>query len=193
MRNLLLTVNDQVGCLMIRQVVSINWAYIGDAIPSFVTLTFIPFSYSVAYGLIAYVTHPHINTETVLTHTSGLFTYTGLNLMIGFMMWISRGSLVPKDYDQKEYWTWKPAGQKPILLRLFSRRQHWVDDSQEDNIVVGKDGQLSMDAESAASLRASVPPRSVGSPSLASRAGSPAGDRIEIRRPPTPGPFRSLH
>jgi AGZA family xanthine/uracil permease-like MFS transporter len=38
---------------MIRQVVSINWAYIGDAVPSFVTMTFMPFSYSVAYGLIA--------------------------------------------------------------------------------------------------------------------------------------------
>ena len=38
---------------MIRQVTQINWKYIGDAIPAFVTLAFIPFSYSVAYGLIA--------------------------------------------------------------------------------------------------------------------------------------------
>lgn len=43
----------QVGCLMIRQVTAVNWGYIGDAIPSFVTIAFIPFSYSVAYGLIA--------------------------------------------------------------------------------------------------------------------------------------------
>lgn len=43
----------QVGCLMVRQVSNINWAYIGDAIPSFVTLVFMPLSYSVAYGLIA--------------------------------------------------------------------------------------------------------------------------------------------
>lgn len=56
--NLPLTADAQVGCLMIRQVVSINWGYIGDAIPAFVTLSFIPFSYSVAYGLIAYVIHP---------------------------------------------------------------------------------------------------------------------------------------
>jgi xanthine/uracil/vitamin C permease (AzgA family) len=48
-------IDEQVGCLMMRQVVNINWSYIGDAIPSFITLTFIPFSYSVAYGLIAYV------------------------------------------------------------------------------------------------------------------------------------------
>lgn len=44
---------SQVGCLMIRQVTAVNWSYIGDAIPSFITIAFIPFSYSVAYGLIA--------------------------------------------------------------------------------------------------------------------------------------------
>lgn len=38
---------------MIRQVTAVNWRYAGDAIPSFVTIAFIPFSYSVAYGLIA--------------------------------------------------------------------------------------------------------------------------------------------
>jgi AGZA family xanthine/uracil permease-like MFS transporter len=44
----------QVGCMMIRQVTQINWRYVGDVLPSFVVMTFIPFSYSVAYGLIAY-------------------------------------------------------------------------------------------------------------------------------------------
>ena len=42
-----------VGCLMMRQVAVINWKYIGDAVPAFVTILFMPFSYSVAYGLIA--------------------------------------------------------------------------------------------------------------------------------------------
>ena len=42
-----------VGCMMMRQVTAINWRYIGDAVPAFVTLIFMPFSYSVAYGLIA--------------------------------------------------------------------------------------------------------------------------------------------
>lgn len=40
---------------MIRQVTNINWGYIGDAVPSFVTLALMPFTYSVAYGLIASV------------------------------------------------------------------------------------------------------------------------------------------
>jgi adenine/guanine/hypoxanthine permease len=42
-----------VGCMMMRQIVFVNWRYIGDAVPAFVTLMFMPFSYSVAYGLIA--------------------------------------------------------------------------------------------------------------------------------------------
>jgi AGZA family xanthine/uracil permease-like MFS transporter len=45
--------SNQVGCMMIRQITQINWRYIGDVLPSFVVMTFIPFSYSVAYGLIA--------------------------------------------------------------------------------------------------------------------------------------------
>ena len=45
----------QVGWIMARSVIDINWSYPGDALPAFVTLVFIPFSYSVAYGLIASV------------------------------------------------------------------------------------------------------------------------------------------
>jgi AGZA family xanthine/uracil permease-like MFS transporter len=38
---------------MVRQITCINWHYIGDLLPSFIVIIFIPFSYSVAYGLIA--------------------------------------------------------------------------------------------------------------------------------------------
>lgn len=41
--------------MMMRQVSSINWGYVGDAVPAFVTLALMPLTYSVAYGLIAYV------------------------------------------------------------------------------------------------------------------------------------------
>ena len=39
--------------MMMRQITAINWVYIGDAVPAFVTVVFIPFSYSIAYGLLA--------------------------------------------------------------------------------------------------------------------------------------------
>jgi AGZA family xanthine/uracil permease-like MFS transporter len=74
--------------MMMRQVVTINWRYAGDAVPAFVTLIFIPFGYSAAYGLIA-----------------GLLVYTSLNGMIYLTKLLSCGRFVPDDEDQREYWT----------------------------------------------------------------------------------------
>lgn len=50
---------------------------------------------------------------------SGLFTYAGLNTLIHLVTIISRGALRPRDHDLKEYWTWKPAGEKPWVVRAF--------------------------------------------------------------------------
>ncbi|KAK4191398.1 ubiquitin carboxyl-terminal hydrolase [Podospora australis] len=98
-----------VGCLMIRQVSKINWAYIGDAVPSFITLAFIPFTYSVAYGLIA-----------------GIFSYVGINLCIWVVIKLSGDTVVPKNYELKEYWTWKPPGEKPWIYRMVVRFIFWL-------------------------------------------------------------------
>ncbi|KAF2496319.1 xanthine/uracil permease family protein-like protein [Lophium mytilinum] len=89
-----------VGCLMIRQIVNINWRYIGDAIPAFVTVMFIPFGYSTAYGLIA-----------------GIMVYAALNGPIYLTKLISRGRIVPDDEDHREYWTVKPQqGKLPWFI-----------------------------------------------------------------------------
>ncbi|KAF2019006.1 hypothetical protein BU24DRAFT_458725 [Aaosphaeria arxii CBS 175.79] len=88
-----------VGCMMMRQIVNINWQYIGDAIPAFVTVMFIPFGYSAAYGLIA-----------------GLMTYTALNGLIWVTKLISCGHIVPDDADHREYWTPKPHGKLPWFI-----------------------------------------------------------------------------
>ncbi|KIV99975.1 uncharacterized protein PV09_08485 [Verruconis gallopava] len=89
-----------VGCMMMRQVTLINWRYIGDAVPAFVTLLFMPFSYSVAYGLIA-----------------GLLTYAVLNGMTWITRIVSMGNIIPADEEHKEYWTYKPAGTLPWFIR----------------------------------------------------------------------------
>ncbi|RSL57149.1 hypothetical protein CEP54_008424 [Fusarium duplospermum] len=104
-----------VGCMMIRQITQINWRYIGDVLPSFVVMTFIPFSYSVAYGLIA-----------------GVFVYTILNGLIALVVFLSRGQLEPREYDLKEYWTWKGSGRAPWFVRAI-RRRVTDDDSDDDD------------------------------------------------------------
>lgn len=42
-----------VGSMMATAVVEINWKYLGDAVPAFLTIALMPFSYSIADGLIA--------------------------------------------------------------------------------------------------------------------------------------------
>lgn len=78
---------------MMRQIVNINWRYIGDAIPAFVTVMFIPFGYSAAYGLIA-----------------GIMVYTAINGMIFLTKLLTCGSVLPDDEDYREYWTSKSLG-----------------------------------------------------------------------------------
>lgn len=92
-----------IGCMMMRQIVSINWKCIGDAMPAFVTLIFMPFSYSIAYGLVA-----------------GILTYVTINGIFFLLRLTSRGRLVPVDEGLREPWTfdfktdlaWGPRIQK---------------------------------------------------------------------------------
>ncbi|KAH6953198.1 permease family-domain-containing protein [Fusarium avenaceum] len=113
-----------VGCMMIRQITQINWRYIGDILPSFVVMTFIPFSYSVAYGLIA-----------------GVFVYAVLNGLIGLVVFVSRGYIEPREYDLKEYWTWRGSGRAPWFVRAIRRHRNTdnSDDGDEDGHAGGSD------------------------------------------------------
>lgn len=118
-----------VGCLMMRQVTSINWAYIGDALPAFVTIFAMPMTYSVAYGLLA-----------------GLMTYTILNGGVWITRKLSRGTLEPPDYDNKEYWSLKTSGgPAPWFIRAAHRR-YWVHgrvggESQDGSVLDAKESR----------------------------------------------------
>ncbi|KAG9061175.1 hypothetical protein KI688_007513 [Linnemannia hyalina] len=65
-----------VGSMMAKSVQSINWNYVGDAIPAFLTIALMPLSYSISYGLIAGIgTYAAINGSIyVLELISGGFT-----------------------------------------------------------------------------------------------------------------------
>ncbi|CCX34444.1 permease family-domain-containing protein [Pyronema domesticum] len=99
-----------VGCMMMRGTLAINWRYPGDAIPAFVTLVFIPFSYSIAYGLIA-----------------GVLVYTTLNVSAWILKKVSGGKIVPVDEDVKEYWSYKTEmNSNPAwIVRLVSGEKRW--------------------------------------------------------------------
>ncbi|KAI1505873.1 xanthine/uracil permease family protein-like protein [Biscogniauxia marginata] len=109
-----------VGCLMIRQVTNINWQYIGDAVPSFVTLAFMPFSYSVAYGLIA-----------------GMMVYIVLNTMIWIIVKCSNGRTTPSNWHEKEVYNWG-MGKKDIPLWMRFVRKKILGETDAD--VTQKEG-----------------------------------------------------
>ncbi|KAI9809939.1 MAG: hypothetical protein M1825_000372 [Sarcosagium campestre] len=110
-----------VGAMMARSITDINWMYLGDALPAFVTLVTMPFTYSIAYGLIA-----------------GLLTYTTLNTITWIIDKISYGRLVPEDYDLHEYWSYKPrGGTSPWFIRLAQGQSHfWREEDRVDEMRV---------------------------------------------------------
>ncbi|KAF9267194.1 xanthine/uracil permease [Marasmius fiardii PR-910] len=97
-----------VGSLMIRNVREINWDYIGDAVPAFITLLVIPLSYNIAYGVIA-----------------GILSYLVINGIPWVIMKITRDRIVPPSYEASEEWTVPPGSIWPSwLLILLNRREH---------------------------------------------------------------------
>lgn len=82
-----------VGAMMASAAKDINWNYIGDAIPAFVTLAVMPFTYSIAYGLI-----------------SGIVSYAVINSIVWLVETVTRGGWVPPDKMFKEPWTWRVKG-----------------------------------------------------------------------------------
>ncbi|KAH9015923.1 permease family-domain-containing protein [Lactarius pseudohatsudake] len=81
-----------VGTLMARNVREINWDYMGDAVPAFLTIIIIPLSYNIAYGVIA-----------------GILSYVLLN--------VSGDRIVPPNYGQAEPWVIPPGGIVPVWMK----------------------------------------------------------------------------
>ncbi|RKF55566.1 putative xanthine/uracil permease [Golovinomyces cichoracearum] len=94
-----------VGCMMMIQITEVNWAYIGDALPAFITIVAMPFTYSVAYGLIA-----------------GLLCYTVLNGMIYMVKKLTGGRIEPSNIDDSECWVSKAGANPPWFIRAMCKK-----------------------------------------------------------------------
>ncbi|KAK3367172.1 permease family-domain-containing protein [Lasiosphaeria ovina] len=103
-----------VGSMMVQSVTKINWKYMGDSIPAFLTIAIMPFTYSIADGLIA-----------------GVCTYILLNTTVWLIELASRGRIVPPNKADKEPWTWRiPGGFLPPWVVRLSRgkKDFWRED-----------------------------------------------------------------
>ncbi|KAJ7124929.1 permease family-domain-containing protein [Mycena epipterygia] len=101
-----------VGSLMIRNVRDINWDYIGDAVPAFLTLIIIPLSYNIAYGVIA-----------------GILSYLVLNGIPWVITRLTNGRIVPPNLDMSEEWVVPPGGMIPFWIRKLTGNVQEDDDT----------------------------------------------------------------
>lgn len=118
-----------VGCMMTFHVTEINWTYLGDAVPAFVTIALMPFTYSIADGLIG-----------------GVCTYIVLNTTVWALEKLSGGRIVPPNKNLKEPWTYKiPGGVLPPWLTRVARgkRDFWREDDRSEVAGVGATGARS--------------------------------------------------
>ncbi|TPX63677.1 hypothetical protein SpCBS45565_g06459 [Spizellomyces sp. 'palustris'] len=77
-----------VGAMMAQSAFSeINFKYLPDAIPAFLTIILMPLTYSIAYGLIA-----------------GIGSYIVINTVLLVLKKVSKGRWVPPDAENKEEW-----------------------------------------------------------------------------------------
>lgn len=99
-----------VGSMMAKVAADINWRYVGDAVPAFLTLAVMPFTYSIAYGLIA-----------------GVLSYILLNTTVWLIEVVSGGRIRPENKDFKEPWSYKISGGilPRWVVRLFRGKRDW--------------------------------------------------------------------
>ncbi|KAH6905004.1 permease family-domain-containing protein [Coprinopsis sp. MPI-PUGE-AT-0042] len=96
-----------VGSMMIRNVLEINWDYIGDAVPAFLTLIMIPLTFNIAYGVIA-----------------GIFSYIILNGIPKLLGIISGGRIMPANFEISEEWVIPPGSILPSWInKLMGRKK----------------------------------------------------------------------
>ncbi|KAK2672984.1 Nucleobase cation symporter 2 family [Fusarium oxysporum f. sp. vasinfectum] len=100
-----------VGSMMVGAVTEINWRYMGDAVPAFLTIAIMPFAYSIADGLIA-----------------GICTYMLINTVVLVIKVVSGGRIVPPNYEERDGWTWRiPGGFLPPWLNRLAhgKKDFW--------------------------------------------------------------------
>lgn len=99
---------------------NINWDYPGDAIPSFITMVVMPFTYSIAYGIIG-----------------GIFAYIIIN---GFVLVLDKGTSgrIHPDYSQRENWwtaimgrSFTPLWIRYLIAKARGQEFDWHQDEDE--------------------------------------------------------------
>ncbi|KAL4905475.1 hypothetical protein BDW74DRAFT_152700 [Aspergillus multicolor] len=133
-----------VGSMMMHATLEINWRYLGDAVPAFLTIAIMPFTYSIADGLIA-----------------GILSYILINGGVWLIAKVTGGRISPPNReDEHEAWTWKiPGGFFPpwLVRAVHGKKDFWraEDEANDLNFGVMPHGSVSSQDRVAEKLPAS--------------------------------------
>ncbi|KAJ3038446.1 hypothetical protein HDV00_000638 [Rhizophlyctis rosea] len=114
-----------VGVMMSQEAFPrINWHYFPDAVPAFIAIIIMPFTYSIAYGLIG-----------------GVVSYIIINSIIFIIRKASGGKALPADFDKKEHWGPKSKEELyPFWVKWMVHKKDHVDgDAQDDVLEISAD------------------------------------------------------
>ncbi|RUP51462.1 hypothetical protein BC936DRAFT_148066 [Jimgerdemannia flammicorona] len=113
-----------IGSLMMASAKNINWEYIGDSVPAFLTMALIPLTYSIAYGVIA-----------------GIVAYVLIN---GSALFIEKASFGRITHDNSKRETWwsglAGVGIVPIWIKIVAAKaqgkeyKHEEEDETDESI-----------------------------------------------------------
>lgn len=78
-----------VGAMMMRSAVRVDWADATEAIPSFITLVGIPFTYSIADGLaLGFITYPVVKAFSGRAREVGILTYILAGVLVLYFVFV---------------------------------------------------------------------------------------------------------
>lgn len=97
--------------------VEINWMYIGDSVPAFLTLLIIPLTYKCVSRL-----HFRCESDLFLAYSiaygviAGIISYIILNGIPLIIKKLSNGRIVPSEYKYSEKWVVPPGSIVPPFM-----------------------------------------------------------------------------
>jgi AGZA family xanthine/uracil permease-like MFS transporter len=113
-----------VGSMMMHATLEINWRYLGDAVPAFLTISIMPFTYSIADGLIA-----------------GILSYILINGGVWIVAKLTGGRISPPNREEEhEPWTWKiPGGFFPpwLVRAVHGKKDFWRAEDNANDLSLG--------------------------------------------------------
>ncbi|RMY85746.1 hypothetical protein D0862_11094 [Hortaea werneckii] len=152
-----------VGSLMTKAAADINWRYIGDAVPAFLTIAIMPFTYSIAYGLIA-----------------GVISYMLLNTVVWLIEKATGGKIRPVDKDLSEPWTYKvPGGVLPPWLKRAAKgkKDFWRPEEDGGESGTGAESVTESGMDTPPTLEGEVPMHKLNEPVVESAGSSRGGGK----------------